>query len=292
VSVEAGLAPSPGRQDLRNRLLTAILLGPLFLAAVAVGGLVFLGAVLALVGVGAWEFYRLAGRKRARPRTVPGIGLALLFPILFYLAPASPLTIPGLVVIGVIGVALVQLLDGDADEALGSVSLTVYGAAYVGLLFGHFVLIREISRVVPGMPYWWGAALVGLTVLLAWLNDSAAYVIGRRWGRHKLIPRVSPGKTIEGAAGALVVTVLIAVGVVLAAGSRMPLLAPADALAIGVLVAVAGPVGDLVESSFKRDAGVKDASELIPGHGGVLDRFDSLMAVAPAVWYYLRIVVL
>lgn len=292
MSVEAGLSPSPGRQDLRKRLVTAILLGPLFLAAVAVGGAVFLVAVLALVGVGAWEFFRLAGRKRSRPRAVLGIALALLFPVVFYLAPASALTIPGLVVLGVIGVALAQLLDAEADEALESVSLTVYGAAYVGLLFGHFVLIREISRVVPGMPYWWGGALVGFTVLLAWLNDSAAYVIGRRWGRHKLIPRVSPGKTIEGAAGALVVTVLIAVGMVLAAGSRMPLLAPADALAIGALVAVAGPAGDLVESAFKRDAGVKDASDLMPGHGGVLDRFDSLMAAAPAVWYYLRIVVL
>lgn len=292
MSVEAGLSPSPGRQDLRKRLVTAILLGPLFLAAVAVGGAVFLAAVLALVGVGAWEFFRLAGRKRSRPRAILGIALALLFPVVFYLAPASSLTIPGLVVLGVIGVALAQLLDAEADEALESVSLTVYGAAYVGLLFGHFVLIREISRVVPGMPYWWGGALVGFTVLLAWLNDSAAYVIGRRWGRHKLIPRVSPGKTIEGAAGALVVTVLIAVGVVLAAGNRMPLLAPADALAIGALVAVAGPAGDLVESAFKRDAGVKDASDLMPGHGGVLDRFDSLMAAAPAVWYYLRIVVL
>ena len=168
----------------------------------------------------------------------------------------------------------------------------MYGAAYVGLLFGHFVLIREIGRVVPGMPYWWGAVLVGLTVVLAWLNDSAAYVIGRRWGRRKLISRISPGKTIEGAAGALVVTTAASVAVVLAAGDRMPLIGPADALAIGALVSVVGPVGDLVESAFKRDAGVKDTSELIPGHGGVLDRFDSLMAVAPAVWYYLRFVVL
>ena len=288
----AGLAPSPGRQDLRKRLVTAIVLGPLFLAAVAIGGVVFLLAVLALVGLGAWEFYRLAAVKRPRPRIVPGLGLALLFPVLFFLAPASPLTVPGVLALGVIGVALAQLLDGGSDEALGSVSITVYGAVYVGLLFGHFVLIREVSRVVPGMPYWWGAVLVGLTVVLAWLNDSAAFVIGRRWGRHKLIPRISPGKTIEGAAGALGVTMLTAVGVVLAAGSRMPLLTPADALAIGALVGVAGPIGDLVESAFKRDAGVKDASDLIPGHGGVLDRFDSLMAVAPAVWYYLRIVVL
>ena len=290
--VGAGLAPSPGRQDLRKRLVTAIVLGPLFLAAVAVGRVVFLVAILALVGLGVWEFYRLAAVKRPRPRVVPGIGLALLFPALFFLAPASPLTVPGLLALGVIGVALAQLLDGSSDEALGGVSITVYGAAYVGLLFGHFVLIREISRVVPGMPYWWGAVLVGLTVVLVWLNDSAAFAIGRRWGRHKLIPRVSPGKTIEGAVGALVVTMLIAVGVVLAAGSRMPLLTPADALAIGALVGVVGPIGDLIESAFKRDAGVKDASDLIPGHGGVLDRFDSLMAVAPAVWYYLRIVVL
>jgi phosphatidate cytidylyltransferase len=292
VNVGAGLAAGPGRQDLRKRLVTAIVLGPLFLAAVAIGGVVFLFAVLAVVGFGAWEFYRLAAVKRPRPRIVPGIGLALLFPVLFFVAPNSPLTVPGLLALGVIGVALAQLLDGESDEALGSVSITLYGAVYVGLLFGHFVLIREISRVVPGMPYWWGAVLVGLTVVLAWLNDSAAFVIGRRWGRHKLIPRVSPGKTIEGAVGALLVTMLIAVGVVLAAGSRMPLLAPADALAIGALVGVTGPVGDLVESAFKRDAGVKDASDLIPGHGGVLDRFDSLMAVAPAVWYYLRIVIL
>jgi phosphatidate cytidylyltransferase len=292
VSVGAGLAPSPGRQDLRKRLVTAIVLGPLFLAAVAIGGVVFLLAVLALVGLGAWEFYRLAAAKRPRPRTVPGIGLALLFPLLFFVAPASPLTVPGVLALGVVGVALAQLLDRRSDEALGSVAVTVYGAAYVGLLFGHFVLIREIGRVVPGMPYWWGAVLVGLTVVLAWMNDSAAFVIGRRWGRRKLIPRVSPGKTVEGAVGALVLTMAVAVGIVLAAGSRMPLLAPADALAIGALVGVAGPVGDLVESAFKRDAGVKDASDLIPGHGGVLDRFDSLMAVAPAVWYYLRIVVL
>lgn len=292
MSVGAGLAPSPGRQDLRKRLVTAIVLGPLFLAAVAVGGVVFLVAVLAVVALGAWEFFRLASRKPLRPRTAAGIGLALLFPILFFLSPASPLAVPALLVLAVLGVALAQLLDRNGDEALTSVSITVFGAAYVGLLFGHFVLIREIGRVVPGMPYWWGAVLVGLTVVLAWLNDSAAYVIGRRWGRHKLIPRVSPGKTIEGAAGALVVTMAVAAAVVLAAGSRMPLLAPADALAIGALVSVAGPVGDLVESAFKRDAGVKDASDLIPGHGGVLDRFDSLMAVAPAVWYYLRLVVL
>ena len=283
---------SPGRQDLRKRLVTAIVLGPLFLVAVAVGGVVFLGAVMMLVGVAAWEFFRMAARKPARPRTAPGIGLALAFPAVFYWAPTHPLAIPSLVVLGVIGIAVAQLLDADGDESLGSVSTTVYGAAYVGLLLAHFVLIREVSRVVPGMPYWSGAVLVAVTVVLTWINDSAAFVIGHRWGRRKLIPRVSPGKTVEGAVGALFITVLAAVPILWLVNRWVPLFSLADVLAVGALVGIAAPVGDLVESAFKRDAGVKDASDLVPGHGGVLDRFDSLMVVAPAFWYYLRAVVL
>jgi len=292
VSVEAGLAPSPGRPDLRKRLVTAIVLGPLFLVAVAVGGVVFLGAVMLLVGVAAWEFFRMAAQKPSRPRTAPGIGLALAFPVVLYLAPTNPLAIPALVALGVTGIAVAQFLDADGDESLGSVSTTFYGAAYVGLLLAHFVLIREVSRVVPGMPYWSGAVLVGVTVVLTWVNDSAAYVIGHRWGRRKLIPRVSPGKTVEGAVGALLVTVLAAVPILWLVDRWVPLFGLTNALAIGALVGIAAPLGDLVESAFKRDAGVKDASDLVPGHGGVLDRFDSLMVVAPAFWYYLQTVVL
>jgi phosphatidate cytidylyltransferase len=292
VSVETGLAPSPPRQDLKRRLVTAIVLGPVFLLTVAVGGLVFLGATMLLAGVAAWEFFRMAGRKAARPRAAPGIGLALAFPALLFWSPSHPLAIPALVTVGVLGIALAQLLDPDGEEMLASVSATVYGSAYAGLLLAHFVLIREVSRVVPGMPYWSGALLVGVTVALTWVNDSSAYVIGRRWGRRKLIARVSPGKTVEGAVGALLVTVLAAVPTLWLVDRWVPLFDLVDALAVGALVGVAAPLGDLVESAFKRDAGVKDASDLVPGHGGVLDRFDSLMAVAPAFWYYLWAVVL
>lgn len=292
MSLEAGLAPSPGRQNLKQRFATAIVLGPLFLLSVAVGGVVFLGAVMLLVGVAAWEFFRMAARKPSRPRAAPGIGLALAFPALFYWGPAHALAVPALITAGIIGVALAQLLDSDGEETLASVSTTVYGAGYVGLLLAHFVLIREVARAVPGMPYWTGAVLVALTVLLTWINDSAAYFIGHRWGRRKLLPRVSPGKTVEGAAGALLVTVLAAVPTLALVDRWVPLFDLGDALAVGALVAVAAPAGDLIESAFKRDAGVKDASELVPGHGGVLDRFDSLMVVAPAFWYYLQWVVL
>ena len=292
MNLQAGLAPSPSRQNLKKRFATAIILGPLFLIAVAVGHVVFLGAVMLLVGVAAWEFFRMAGRKSMRPRTAPGIGLALAFPVLLYWGPAHALAIPALVTAGVIGIALAQLLDRGGDESLASVSTTIYGAGYVGLLLAHFVLIREVARVVPGMPYWSGAVLVAVTVLLTWINDSAAYFIGHRWGRRKLLPRVSPGKTVEGAAGALLVTVLAAVPTMWLVDRWVPLFDLGDALAVGGLVGLAAPIGDLIESAFKRDAGVKDASELVPGHGGVLDRFDSLMVVVPAFWYYLQWVVL
>ena len=292
MSVETGLAPSPGRQDLRRRLVTAIVLGPLFLIAVAVGRLVFLAAIMLLVGLAAWEFFRMASRKSARPRTATGIGLALAFPALLYWSPTNPLALTALLTGGVIGIALVQLLDPAGDEALASVSTTVYGAAYAGLLLGHFVLIREVPRAVPGMPYVSGAALVAVAVFLTWVNDSAAYVIGHRWGRRKLIPRVSPGKTVEGAVGALLVTIAAGVPTLVIVDRWVPLFGPADGLAVGALVGIAAPLGDLVESAFKRDAGVKDASDLIPGHGGILDRFDSLMVVAPAFWYYLHVAVL
>jgi phosphatidate cytidylyltransferase len=292
VSVETGLAPSPARQDLRRRLVTALVLGPLFLLAVAVGGLVFLGAILLIVGVAAWEFFRLAARKSARPRTAAGVGFALAFPALLYWAPGDPLALVALVTAGVIGIALVQLLDPDSDEALAGVSTTLYGGAYTGLLLGHFVLIREVPLAIAGMPYLTGAALVAVPVFLTWVNDSAAYVIGHRWGRRKLIPRVSPGKTLEGAVGALLVTVAVAVPTLLLVDRWVALFDLADGLAVGALIGLAAPLGDLVESAFKRDAGVKDASDLIPGHGGVLDRFDSLMTVAPAFWYYLHLAVL
>ena len=292
MSVETGLAPSPGRHDLRRRLVTALVLGPLFLLAVAVGGLVFLGAVMLLAGAAAWEFFRLAGRKTGRPRMAPGIGLALAFPALLYWSPTHPLAIPALVTVGVLGIALAQLLDPNGEEALASVTTTVYGAAYAGLLLAHFVLLREVSRLVPGMPYWSGAVLVAVIVALTWVNDSSAYAVGHRWGRRKLIPRISPGKTVEGAVGALLVTVLAAVPTLWLANRWVPLFDLGHALAVGAIVGVAAPLGDLVESAFKRDAGVKDASDLVPGHGGVLDRFDSWMAVGPAVWYYLWVVVL
>lgn len=278
--------------ELRTRLLTALVLIPTFLVAVALGHELFLGAALLLAGVGAWEFLTMAARKPIPVRRLPGVALAIAFPAVFYWGWGSPSVLVTLLTVAVAGVALAQLFAAGAQESIGGVSVTVFGAAYVGLLFGHFVLVREIAREMPGAAYWVGAALLAIPLGLTWTNDTAAYAIGKRWGRRRLAPAVSPGKSLEGALGALVVTIAVAVPLLWLVDRWVPVFTAVDGFALGLLVGVAAPCGDLVESAFKRDAGVKDVSQLVPGHGGVLDRFDSLLFTVPAFYYYVREIVL
>jgi phosphatidate cytidylyltransferase len=273
-------------------MLTALVLIPTFLVAVALGREFFLGAAMALAGVGAWEFLTMAARKPNPVRRLPGVALAVAFPAAFYWGWGSPSVIVTLLTVAVTGVALAQLLTAGARESIGGVSVTVFAAAYVGLLFGHFVLVREIAREMPGAAYWVGGALLAIPLGLTWTNDTAAYVIGKRWGRRRLAPAVSPGKSLEGALGALVVTIAVAVPLLWLVDRWVPVFTAVDGFALGLLVGVAAPCGDLVESAFKRDAGVKDVSQLVPGHGGVLDRFDSLLFTVPAFYYYVREIVL
>jgi phosphatidate cytidylyltransferase len=128
-----------------------------------------------------------------------------------------------------------------------------------------------------------GTALLFLPLILTWAQDTGAYAVGRTLGRRKLIPSVSPGKTVEGAVGGILVTVLVCwayVRWVLVPVAQLGL-RPADILLFAIVISVAAQVGDLAESLIKREAGVKDSSRIIPGHGGVLDRFDSLLFVLP-----------
>jgi len=278
-------------RELRTRLLTTLVLMPLFLAVAAVGREFFLGTMLLLAGVGAWEFLTMASLKPIPARRVAGVGLALAFPALLYWSGSSAIFVT-LLTAAVVGVAVNQLVTGGARESISAVSVTLFAAVYVGLLFGHFVLVREIAREMPGAPYWTGAAFLAIPLGLTWTNDTAAYAIGKRWGRRRLAPQISPGKSLEGALGALLVTVGVAVPLLWMVDRWVGVFTAADGFALGLLVGVAAPCGDLVESSFKRDAGVKDVSRLIPGHGGVLDRFDSLLFAVPVFYYYVREVVL
>ncbi|HKY61651.1 MAG TPA: phosphatidate cytidylyltransferase [Gemmatimonadota bacterium] len=274
-------------RGLGRRLATAAVLLPLFVLTIVVGRWLFLAAVTVLAAAGIAELYTFSREKPYRPRWVPGLALGVVLPPLLYAGPADPRIVLAVMTMGVAGVAVTQMLDPRGTEAMASVAFTLLGAFYVGLLFGHMVLLREMAREIPGAPYRAGAVLLAVPLVLTWLNDTVAYFAGRRWGRHSLA-RVSPRKSWEGAVAGLLAST--------AAGTALlPSLDLFDArhgFVVGALVGVVAPLGDLVESAFKRDAGVKDSSGLVPGHGGILDRFDSALFSVPAFYYYIRCCIL
>jgi phosphatidate cytidylyltransferase len=164
--------------------------------------------------------------------------------------------------------------------------VTVLGILYTGgmLSFGYALRYHRFTVDALG-----GAALLTLPVLLTWASDVGGYAVGRLVGRRKLIPSVSPGKTVEGAAGALVVTIAICwlyVTYALRPAAQLAL-APWAVVVFGAAISVTAQVGDLAESLLKREAGVKDSSRIIPGHGGILDRLDSLLFVLPVAYLLL-----
>jgi phosphatidate cytidylyltransferase len=162
----------------------------------------------------------------------------------------------------------------------------VLGLVYVPLLFSYLPRLRalEPDRVLSGLPA--GALWLFLVVGATWVMDIAAYGVGKAMGRHKLAPTISPGKTVEGAIGAL----LGAVAATWPMGRWLGL-STGQAVLLGTLLGIGGQVGDLFESWLKRRAGVKDSGAVLPGHGGVLDRFDSLLFNAPIAYYFLRAVI-
>ncbi|HUZ76268.1 MAG TPA: phosphatidate cytidylyltransferase [Chloroflexota bacterium] len=167
---------------------------------------------------------------------------------------------------------LLLLLNRGQAAAFERWALTTSAALYTGFLLGYTILLRQS----PNGLRWMGAALLG-----TWVFDTGAYLVGRAWGRHHLLPTVSPGKTWEGAAGGAVVAMAAALSLV-----RLLHLSIAVALGLGLLIAVLAQLGDLVESLMKRQARLKDMSSLLPGHGGVLDRIDGLIFSSIGVYYF------
>ena len=188
---------------------------------------------------------------------------------------------------GLLGTCLALLLRKTTERALSNMALTMFLILYLGLLGSFAVRIRCL---LPGAA---GAGLVVYFILTVKSSDIGAYFTGLAFGRHKLIPWLSPGKTIEGAVGAVVLSALVAAGGVYL-WERLPILGPAplkipQALAFGAVMAIAGHLGDLTESAFKRDMGVKDSGQVVPAFGGLLDILDSPLFTAPIAWYVFNI---
>jgi phosphatidate cytidylyltransferase len=267
--------------ELSRRLLFAVIAAPAGIAIIYLGGPVLATLLAIIAALGAWEFCRIARASGAQPFDALAIVASAAVPLIVYgvhlrlLAP----TWTHMVVAALAVLAATIFWRGTTGRPLLSAAATILCVMYVGLIAYVFEL-RFNDYVVDARG---GTALVMLPILLTWATDIGAYAFGRMFGSHKLIPSVSPGKTIEGAVGGLVMSMLLGylyIDYVLHPFAQLAL-RPVAALLFAAAISVVAQTGDLVESLLKREAGVKDSSTIIPGHGGVLDRFDSLLFVLP-----------
>ncbi|HEX4993899.1 MAG TPA: phosphatidate cytidylyltransferase [Methylomirabilota bacterium] len=263
--------PSHGG-GLGRRLLSTLILLPLFVWMVASGPVWLFGAVMVLAGaLGQWEFTGMFERAGARPFRVLGLLGGSLVTASFAL-PVSERVAFTAVLLALLAVGLLRRQVGR--PIWEPVAVTLLGVCYVNWLLGYTFWLRDLDA---------GREWVLLLVSVTWLGETAAYLVGSRLGRHKLAPSISPRKTVEGALAQLVMSVLAALG---ARATFFPALSLEGAVVVGLLLGVVGQAGDLLESAIKRSVGTKDTGRLIPGHGGMLDRVDSLLINTPVLFYY------
>lgn len=304
--------------NLTKRILTAVVAIPIIIAICMAGDLYFFLFVAAASALALHEFYGLAKAKGGNPQATLGIFVGFLVNLSFYhlklqtfivgaflksgVAIPYPSQTQLLFMIIILGSCLIGIVElfRDKGSAITNVSTTLFGILYVSLFFGTFVGLRELftsqDPVVyrlfvtqlgisdPDRIYRFGGFMVISLFAMIWICDSAAFHAGTAMGKHKLFPRVSPNKSWEGAIFGFIFAIAAACAAKYLVLDFLPLGA---AIIVGIIVGTIGQIGDLFESLLKRDAGVKDSGTLIPGHGGALDRFDSLLLVAPLVYYYI-----
>jgi phosphatidate cytidylyltransferase len=274
--------------ELARRVAFAVAAIPVVVWVVWQGGWALAALLAVAAAIGAWEFYRIAASGGSgKPFVIAGVAASAAVPLLVHAAYAYPerVRVPiSAVTIAILGLLAASIwLRGVDGRPLSAVASTVFGVLYTGVMLSFGYALRYYPYAIGAAA---GAAVVGLPVLLTWASDTGAYFVGRALGKRKLIPSVSPGKTVAGAVGALVVTVLVCLvysRYVLRPTAQLAF-SPWGAAFFGLAISAVAQLGDLVESLLKREAGVKDSSHVIPGHGGVLDRFDSLLFVLPVAF--------
>ena len=277
-SVLAKIPPSVAR------LLTAVVLLPILIASIVVAKLALLFVVLAALAMlfGVIEFWVLARKQQIRPDIAAGLLSAVALLTIFYFT--QPHKLPDLLMIQLILLLLTagsltaaMLRGAPFDRIISSVGTTVLSVMYVVLLGGHLIAVRT------GFPPQLSKHLLSFFFLVLMGSDSAAYYGGRLFGRNKLAPNVSPGKTWEGAVAGMLASLLLAAAAHYWFFPELPL---KFALPLAAAMNVVGVLGDLTESALKRSAGAKDTAQILPGHGGILDRIDSLLFNAPLIYYF------
>jgi phosphatidate cytidylyltransferase len=280
-----------GLSNLAQRILFAVGAIPVVLGAVWIGDWALTSVLAIASALAAWEFFRIAEHLGTRPLARAGIAFAALLPLAVH---ARYLGLPVDAVVSLTFAAVVVLAlfsavifaRGVNGRPLASVSLTLFGVVYTGALLSFGYALRYHQYAVGRIA---GTSLLMFALVLVWISDTAAYIVGRALGKRKLIPAVSPGKTVAGAVGALITCAVASwtlVRFVLVPYAQLGL-RPVHAVLFGIAVSVATQLGDLAESLIKREAGVKDSSHIIPGHGGVLDRIDGMLFALPVAYWLL-----
>jgi len=265
-----------------KRVLTALVLIPVVLVLVFLAPRwLFTLAVAGVAILAAWEYVSLAQKCAVRP---PRIALQLALVALFAVSFEWPERTPAFFGILCLGLLVYCTFFRPVVQVMADAAASIFCLLYTGFTLLALPTLHEQSN---------GPSLVTFLFCVVWAGDVAAYYVGRTWGRRKLAPHLSPGKTWEGAVASVLGSMLVAAGLVglsiLLQQRDIVLLSYPDELwywlVLAAIVNVAAQVGDLAESALKRSAGVKDSGSLLPGHGGVLDRIDALLLAAPALWY-------
>lgn len=260
-----------------RRIYTVLVLAPLLYAVIrylpplAFSGVVVLAGALAL-----FEFYRLCFSDRSHSWLI-GIGLAGFAAVILG-AHWQNIIVPSLLatLVGIISVPLFS--RAPLEQSLRNGAMALFGVLYLGLTLGSL----SMTRLLPQ-----GEWLIFFLLLVTWASDTGAYYAGTLYGRHRLAPTISPKKTYEGLVGGLIGAIIAAYVI---RWWFLPELSGLDCLVLGTLLTLTGLWGDLTESAMKRSVGIKDSGGILPGHGGMLDRLDSLLFTAPAFYYYVTMV--
>lgn len=268
--------PAGFGRNLRARVLTALVALPALLAALLLGPPLLGVAVVGLaVLLGLHEFYGLLRARQMLPLHKTGLLVTAL--IFLEEARVSGVGPPLWPLVALLLLTATLRRAGDLERTVPAAAATFLGATYLGSLGGAMAGLRLIE------PQSEGSARLLLLLVIVWLSDTFAFFTGCAFGRHRLAPAISPGKTVEGAGGGLVGGIA---GALLVRAWLLPRLPLPDTVLLGLAVAALGIVGDLLESLLKRWAGLKDSGALFPGHGGMLDRLDSLLFGAPVLYVY------
>jgi phosphatidate cytidylyltransferase len=314
----------PQLKNLTLRVLVALVAIPIILWLTMLGGYFFFSLIAIISSLALYEFYGLAEAKGAAPLKTLGLAVGVIvnavfiyerFQVVLYqffldhfdirLSLFSQHQLLTVVLLKFLVLAMLIELFRTKESPIINIATTITGVLIIPLCFGTLIFLRELfpygfpihkffatgfanDQQLVQINQWGGYTVIAVFATI-WICDTAAYFGGKTFGKHKLFMQVSPNKTWEGAIFGFIFSMIT---MVTAKILVLGYLSYHHALVLGILIGVFGQLGDLIESRFKRDAGVKDSSTLIPGHGGIYDRFDSLVYISPIVYLYIDFVVL